>query len=152
MTRRTLYVQLIIAFMCVAMVAYLVMLGRVAVAMIGSGRAAAAGLGLALLILPVIGLWAMIATLRAGFAYQRLAPSDRRRRTGHRRQRAAPPGFWPHSARRGRCVVRCRAHRARRRRRRLAPLVPTGARLRLRGGSAPRAGSDEDGPTARGAR
>ncbi|AMC42997.1 transmembrane protein [Mycobacterium tuberculosis] len=73
MTRRTLYVQLIIAFMCVAMVAYLVMLGRVAVAMIGSGRAAAAGLGLALLILPVIGLWAMIATLRAGFAYQRLA-------------------------------------------------------------------------------
>lgn len=47
MTRRTLYVQLIIAFMCVAMVAYLVMLGRVAVAMIGSGRAAAAGLGLA---------------------------------------------------------------------------------------------------------
>lgn len=35
MTRRTLYVQLIIAFMCVAMVAYLVMLGRVAVAMIG---------------------------------------------------------------------------------------------------------------------
>lgn len=39
MTRRTLYVQLIIAFMCVAMVAYLVMLGRVAVAMIGSGRA-----------------------------------------------------------------------------------------------------------------
>lgn len=37
------------------------------------GPRRAAGLGLALLILPVIGLWAMIATLRAGFAYQRLA-------------------------------------------------------------------------------
>lgn len=45
MTRRTLYVQLIIAFMCVAMVAYLVMLGRVAVAMIGSGAPRLPGWG-----------------------------------------------------------------------------------------------------------
>jgi len=52
---------------------YFVLLGRVAVAMVGSGRAAAVGLGLAVLILPVIGLWAMIATLRAGFAHQKLA-------------------------------------------------------------------------------
>jgi cytochrome c-type biogenesis protein CcmH/NrfG len=41
--------------------------------MIVSGRAAAVGLGLAVLIMPVIGLWAMIATLRAGFAHQKLA-------------------------------------------------------------------------------
>ncbi len=41
--------------------------------MIASGRGAAIGLGLALLIMPGIGLWAMIATLRAGFAHQRLA-------------------------------------------------------------------------------
>ena len=72
-TVRTLRIQLLIAFMCVAMLAYLVLLGRLAVAMIGSGRAAAVGLGLALLIMPVIGLWAMIATLRAGFAHQKLA-------------------------------------------------------------------------------
>jgi hypothetical protein len=70
---RTLRIQLLIAFMCVAMLAYFVLLGRIAVAMIGSGRAAAVGLGLALLIVPVIGLWAMIATLRAGFAHQKLA-------------------------------------------------------------------------------
>ena len=70
---RTLRIQLLIAFMCVAMLAYFVLLGRIAVAMIGSGRAAAVGLGLALLIMPVIGLWAMIATLRAGFAHQKLA-------------------------------------------------------------------------------
>jgi cytochrome c-type biogenesis protein CcmH/NrfG len=52
---------------------YVLLLGRLAVAMIASGRAAAVGLGLALLLMPVIGLWAMIATLRAGFAHQRLA-------------------------------------------------------------------------------
>lgn len=73
MTGRTLYIQLLIAFLCVAMLVYFVLLGRLAVAMIGSGRAAAVGLGAALLIMPVIGLWAMIATLRAGFAHQRLA-------------------------------------------------------------------------------
>jgi cytochrome c-type biogenesis protein CcmH/NrfG len=72
-TARTLRIQLLIAFMCVAMLAYFVLLGRIAVAMIGTGRAAAIGLGLALLIMPVIGLWAMIATLRAGFAHQKLA-------------------------------------------------------------------------------
>jgi len=73
MTRRSLYIQLLIAFMCVAMLAYFVLLGRLAIAMIASGRPAAVGLGLALLIMPVIGLWAMIATLRAGFAHQKLA-------------------------------------------------------------------------------
>jgi hypothetical protein len=73
MTGRTLYTQLLIAFLCVAMLGYFVLLGRLAFTMIGSGRPAAVGLGAALLIMPVIGLWAMIATLRAGFAHQRLA-------------------------------------------------------------------------------
>jgi len=72
-TARTVRIQLLIGFMCVAMLVYLVLLGRLAISMITSGRAAAVGLGLALLIMPVIGLWAMIATLRAGFAHQRLA-------------------------------------------------------------------------------
>jgi cytochrome c-type biogenesis protein CcmH/NrfG len=66
-------IQLLIALMCVAMLVYFVLLGRLAVAMMSSGRAAAVGLGLAVLIMPVIGLWAMIATLRAGFAHQKLA-------------------------------------------------------------------------------
>jgi cytochrome c-type biogenesis protein CcmH/NrfG len=70
---RALRIQVLIAFMCVAMLVYCVLLGREAVAMIGSGRAAAAGLGVALLIMPAIGLWAMVATLRVGFTHQRLA-------------------------------------------------------------------------------
>jgi cytochrome c-type biogenesis protein CcmH/NrfG len=70
---KALRIQLLIALMCVAMLVYFVLLGRLAVAMISSGRSAAVGLGLAVLIMPVIGLWAMIATLRAGFAHQKLA-------------------------------------------------------------------------------
>lgn len=70
---KALRIQLLIAFLCVAMLMYFVMLGRMAVAMIASGRPAALGLGAALLIMPFIGLWAMVATLRAGFAHQRLA-------------------------------------------------------------------------------
>jgi cytochrome c-type biogenesis protein CcmH/NrfG len=72
-TARTVRIQLLIAFMCVAMLTYFVLLGRLAIAMIASGRAAAVGLGAALLIMPFVGLWAMIATLRAGFAHQKLA-------------------------------------------------------------------------------
>ena len=70
---RSLRIQLTIALMCLAMLVYLVLLGRAAIVMIGSGRAVAVALGGALLILPAIGLWAMIATLRAGFVHQRLA-------------------------------------------------------------------------------
>ncbi|HEX5143864.1 MAG TPA: hypothetical protein VFW21_08340, partial [Mycobacterium sp.] len=65
--------QLLIGFFCAALVVYFVLLGRIAVALIADGRAAPVGMGLALLILPFIGLWAMVATLRAGFAHQRLA-------------------------------------------------------------------------------
>jgi len=72
-TPRALRIQLLIAFMCAALLLYLALLTCIAVVMIGSDRAAAIGLGLALLILPAFGLWAMIATLRAGFAHQKLA-------------------------------------------------------------------------------
>lgn len=70
---KTVRIQLLIAFLCVAMLVYFVLLGRIALLMVESGRPAAVGLGLALLIMPFLGLWAMIATLRAGFAHQKLA-------------------------------------------------------------------------------
>jgi hypothetical protein len=63
----------LIAFMCLALLMYLVFLGRVAVLLITSGSIPAIGMGLALLVMPFIGLWAMIATLRDGFAHQRLS-------------------------------------------------------------------------------
>ena len=71
--QRSVRIQLMIAFMCLAILVYLALLGRAAVLMIGSGRAAAVVLGAALLILPAIGLRAVVATLRAGFVHQKLA-------------------------------------------------------------------------------
>src|ERR1700744_4980240 len=70
---RKVRIQLAHAFMCTGLLAYIALLGRSAVLMIGSGRAVAVVLGVALLILPAIGLWAMVATLRAGFTHQKLA-------------------------------------------------------------------------------
>jgi cytochrome c-type biogenesis protein CcmH/NrfG len=92
--------RLLIGLMCLTLVVYFVLLGRIAVALIADGRAAPVGMGIALLILPLIGLWAMIATLRAGFAHQRLARlaaeqgmeidvSDLPRRASGRIERAA---------------------------------------------------------------
>jgi hypothetical protein len=66
-------IQLMIALMCAALLVYIVLLGRTAVLMISSGRAVAIALGGALLIPPLIGLWAMIATLSAGLVHQKLA-------------------------------------------------------------------------------
>lgn len=66
-------IKALIAFMCLVLLMYLVFLGRIAVLLITSGSLPAIGMGLALLIMPFIGLWAMIATLRDGLAHQRLS-------------------------------------------------------------------------------
>ena len=66
-------IQLLIGFMCAALVVYFVLLGRTGITLIGTGTPVAVALGIGVLILPVVGAWAMVATLRAGFAHQRLA-------------------------------------------------------------------------------
>jgi len=66
-------VQLLIAFFCLALIFYFAMLTRTAVALIRSGTPAAVALGIGVLILPMVGAWVMVATLRAGLAHQRLA-------------------------------------------------------------------------------
>ena len=66
-------VQLLIAFFCLALIFYFAMLTRTAIALIRSGTPAAVALGIGVLILPVVGAWVMVATLRAGMAHQRLA-------------------------------------------------------------------------------
>ncbi|MFG1929740.1 hypothetical protein ACGFK1_03660 [Mycobacterium sp. NPDC048908] len=70
---RALRIQLVIGFMCVALGVYFLMLGRIAMGFIRSGSPAAIGLGFALMGLPLIGIWVMVSTLRAGLAHQRLA-------------------------------------------------------------------------------
>jgi tetratricopeptide (TPR) repeat protein len=69
---QALRIQLLIGFMCIALIVYFVLLGRIAMAFITSGEPAAIGLGLALMIMPLIGIWVMVATLRAGLTHQRL--------------------------------------------------------------------------------
>ena len=70
---RVFRIQLVVAFLCLALVVYFWMLGRSGVILMSSGKPAAIGLGIGIFVLPLIGLWAMITTLRAGFAHQRLA-------------------------------------------------------------------------------
>jgi hypothetical protein len=70
---RALRIQILIGFMCLALVGYFVLLGRTGVLLVASGEPAAIGLGAAIFLMPVVGLWAMVATLRAGFTHQRLA-------------------------------------------------------------------------------
>lgn len=70
--RRALRTQVLIGLMCVALVVYFLLLGRIAFAFINTGEPAAVGLGVALLTLPLIGVWVMVSTLQAGFAHQRL--------------------------------------------------------------------------------
>jgi hypothetical protein len=76
---RALRIQVLIGFMCVALIVYFFLLGRIAMAFITSGEAAAIGLGVALLALPLIGIWVMVSTLRAGLAHQRLTRTARER-------------------------------------------------------------------------
>ena len=65
--------KVVIAFMCVAMGLYFVLLGQMGIALVQSGKPAAVGMGIGVLILPFIGAWVTWSTLRAGFKHQHLA-------------------------------------------------------------------------------
>ena len=66
-------VQLLIGFLCLALGVYFVTLTRTAIALLRAGTPAAVALGVGVLLLPIVGAWATVATLRAGLAHQRLA-------------------------------------------------------------------------------
>ncbi len=66
-------VQLLIGFLCLALLVYFVSLTRTAVVLLRTGTPAAMALGAGVLILPLVGAWVVVATLRAGLAHQRLA-------------------------------------------------------------------------------
>lgn len=66
-------IQLLIGFLCLALLGYFLLLTRTAVALLRTGTPAAMTLGVGVLLLPIVGAWAVVATLRAGLAHQRLA-------------------------------------------------------------------------------
>ena len=62
-----------IAFLVIAMCVYFVILGRMAVNLIGEGTAVSIGLGVGVFILPLLGVWMIVATLKSGIEHQRMA-------------------------------------------------------------------------------
>lgn len=66
-------IQLVIGFLCLALLVYFALLARTAVALIQTATPTAVALGVGVLLLPIVGAWVVVATLRAGLAHQRLA-------------------------------------------------------------------------------
>ena len=66
-------IQALIGFLCLALALYFLLLTRTAIALLRTGTPAAVALGVGVLLLPIVGAWATVATLRAGMAHQRLA-------------------------------------------------------------------------------
>ncbi|HEY5857097.1 MAG TPA: hypothetical protein VIW24_24430 [Aldersonia sp.] len=60
-----------------ALIFYFVLIGRAAFSLIGDGRVVPVLLGIAILVLPLLGVWMIVATLQAGIAHQRLAKRAR---------------------------------------------------------------------------
>lgn len=66
-------VVLIIAVMVLILGFYFYLLGTRGVSLIQNGGVVNIGLGIGVLLLPIIGVWIVWATLRAGISHQRLA-------------------------------------------------------------------------------
>jgi cytochrome c-type biogenesis protein CcmH/NrfG len=66
-------IQLLIGFLCLALLVYFALLARTAIALIQTATPTAVALGVGVLLLPIVGAWVMVATLRSGLAHQRLA-------------------------------------------------------------------------------
>jgi hypothetical protein len=62
-----------IGLLVVALCFYFVLLGQRAVELMSDGTVAGIGLGIGVFILPLLGIWMVWSTLRAGIAHQRLA-------------------------------------------------------------------------------
>lgn len=70
---KTTKVLAIIAVMVLILGFYFYLLGQRGVTLIQTGGAVNIGLGIGVILLPIIGVWIVWATLKAGFDHQRLA-------------------------------------------------------------------------------
>lgn len=64
---------LMVGFMVFAIIVYLVLLSRSAVRLIEAGGVVGIGLGIAVFVLPVLGVWIIVQTLRSGIEHQRMS-------------------------------------------------------------------------------
>ncbi|NMM85836.1 hypothetical protein B2J88_15920 [Rhodococcus sp. SRB_17] len=73
MNNKTTRTLILITAICIALAVYFVLLGQRGITLIQQGGVVPIGLGIGVMILPFLGLWLVISTLRAGFTHQRLA-------------------------------------------------------------------------------
>ncbi|MEU4316451.1 hypothetical protein [Nocardia sp. NPDC024068] len=71
--RSSLKIIVLVAALVLALIFYFLWLGRIAVELITSGDPAAVGLGIGVLILPLLGVWMVYSTIRSALDHQRLA-------------------------------------------------------------------------------
>lgn len=71
--RQSLKTVALIAFLVFALGFYFLLLGRIAFSLIGSGDVAGIGIGIGVLILPIVGVWIVYTSVRAALDHQRLA-------------------------------------------------------------------------------
>ena len=71
--KRNLVPYVVTAFLVAALAMYFVILGGMAITLIQSGEPAAIGLGIGVLVLPLLGMWSVATTIKAGLDHQRLA-------------------------------------------------------------------------------
>ncbi|NKY88441.1 hypothetical protein [Nocardia veterana] len=62
-----------LVFLVVALIFYFLLLGRIAIDLMGSGKPAAIAMGVGVLILPILGVWVVATSIRAALAHQHLA-------------------------------------------------------------------------------
>ncbi|WP_026917713.1 tetratricopeptide repeat protein [Gordonia shandongensis] len=67
----------LIAFLIVALCVYFFLLGRTGVELMTQGTAVSIGLGIGVFVLPLLGVWMVVATLRSGLEHQRMAAAAR---------------------------------------------------------------------------
>ena len=63
----------VVALLVVALAVYFVLIGYRGVTLLGEHRPVLIGLGIAVLLLPLVGIWVVVAELRFGLATERLA-------------------------------------------------------------------------------
>ncbi len=71
--RQVLRIVAFIAFLVIALAFYFLLLGRIAIDLMDSGKPAAIALAVGVLILPILGVWVVATSIRAALAHQHLA-------------------------------------------------------------------------------
>jgi hypothetical protein len=98
--KKSLVPYVVTALLVAALAVYFVILGAIAIQLIRDGSAVSVGLGAGILVLPLLGIWSVATTVKAGLDHQRLAArmredgadldvSDLPRRASGRIERAA---------------------------------------------------------------